>query len=132
MFEARLQTYWSDTDAAGIVYFPNFFRFVEHAEEELFRSAGKELLLLMQEQQVWLPRVEAFSKFSKPIRIGAAIRVRLQPQIQGEKTIRYNFEVIDDQTSDKLAAGYITAVCVDTSFKSRPLPDAIRHIVQNA
>jgi len=132
MFEARLQTYWSETDAAGIVYFPNFFRFVEHAEEELFRAAGKELLPLIKEQQVWLPRVEAFSKFSKPIRMGAAIRVRLQPQIQGQKTIRYNFEVVDDQTSEKLAAGYVTAVCVDASFKSTPIPDAIRQIVQNA
>jgi acyl-CoA thioester hydrolase len=132
MFEARLQTYWSETDAAGIVYFPNFFRFVEHAEEELFRAAGKELLPLIKEQQVWLPRVEAFSKFSKPIRMGAAIRVRLQPQIQGEKTIRYNFEVVDDQTSEKLASGYVTAVCVDAAFKSTPIPDAIRQIVQNA
>ena len=132
MFEARLQTYWSETDAAGIVYFPNFFRFVEHAEEELFRAAGKELLPLIKEQQVWLPRVEAFSKFSKPIRMGAAIRVRLQPQIQGQKTIRYNFEVVDDRTSEKLAAGYVTAVCVDASFKSTPIPDAIRQIVQNA
>jgi acyl-CoA thioester hydrolase len=132
MFEARLQTYWSETDAAGIVYFPNFFRFVEHAEEELFRAAGKELLPLIKEQQVWLPRVEAFSKFSKPIRMGAAIRVRLQPQIQGQKTIRYNFEVVDDQTSEKLASGYVTAVCVDASFKSTPIPDAIRQIVQNA
>jgi len=39
MFEVRLQTYWSDVDAAGIVYYPNFFKFVEHAEEELFRAS---------------------------------------------------------------------------------------------
>ena len=132
MFEARLQTYWSETDADGIVYFPNFFKFVEHAEEELFRAAGKELLPFIKEHQVWLPRVEAFSKFSKPIRMGAAIRVRLQPQIQGEKTIRFNYELVDDQTSEKLASGYVTAVCVDASLKSRPIPDAIRQILQNA
>jgi acyl-CoA thioesterase FadM len=40
MFEARFQTYWSDVDAAGIVYYPHFFRFVEQAEEELFRASG--------------------------------------------------------------------------------------------
>ena len=39
MFEARFQTYWADVDAAGIVYYPHFFRFVEHAEEELFGGA---------------------------------------------------------------------------------------------
>ena len=133
MFETRFQTYWADVDAAGIVYYPHFFRFVECAEEELFRAAGKERQPLVQENHIWMPRVEAFSKFSKPIRNGAAIRVRLDPQIQGEKTIRYNFEIVDDPGCEKLAAGYITVVCVDAvSFKSTPIPSVIRNIIQNA
>ena len=32
MFETRLQTYRADVDAARIVYYLNFFKFVEHAE----------------------------------------------------------------------------------------------------
>jgi acyl-CoA thioester hydrolase len=130
MFEVRLQTYWADVDAAGIVYFPHFFKFAEHAEEEMFRAAGAELQALLKAQGMWLPRVEAFSKFSKPIRLGSAIRVQLKPQMKGEKTIRYDFEIIDDVTAENLAAGYITVVCVDAAtFKSTPIPDAIRNIV---
>jgi 4-hydroxybenzoyl-CoA thioesterase len=132
MFEARLQTYWADVDAAGIVYYPHFFRFVEQAEEELFRAAGNERKPLIEQHHVWMPRVEAFSKFSKPIRHGAAIRVRLNPQIKGEKTIRYDFEIVDDQSSERLAAGYVTVVCVDARFKSIRIPDAIRKIIENA
>jgi acyl-CoA thioester hydrolase len=133
MFEVRFQTYWADVDAAGIVYFPHFFRFVEQAEEELFRASGNERQPLIQKYGVWMPRVEAFSKFSKPIRHGAAIRVRLHPQIQGKKTIRYNFEIVDDRTSESLAAGYVTVVCVDAAhFKSTPIPDAIRSVIENA
>jgi len=133
MFEVRLQTYWADVDAAGIVYYPHFFRFVEHAEEELFRAAGRERQPLIEESGIWMPRVEAFSKFSKPIRHGAAIRVRLNPEIKGQKTIRYNFEIVDDQSSEELAAGYVTVVCVDAKrFKATPIPDAIRTIIQNA
>ena len=132
MFEARFQTYWADTDAAGIVYFPHFFRFVEHAEEELFRVAGTELVRLLDTNQVLLPRVEAFSKFSKPIHRGDAIRVRLKPQLKGEKTIRYDFEIIDDKAVDKLAEGHMTVVCVDAkTFKSIRIPDVIRKIVQD-
>ena len=133
MFEVRLQTYWADADPAGIVYFPHFFRYVEHAEEELFRADGKELQSLLAKHNMWMPRVEAFSKFSKPIRCGAAIRVQLNPELKGEKTIRYNFEIVDDEASDRLAAGYVTVVCVDAAgFKSTPLPDEIRSIIQNA
>src|SRR5439155_15847139 len=129
MFEARFQTYWADADPAGIVYYPHFFRFIEQAEEELFRAAGKERHSLIEENHVWMPRVEAFSKFSKPIRHGAAIRVRLNPQVQGQKTIRYNFEIVDDENSETLAAGYVTVVCVDAAqFKSTPIPAAMRNI----
>jgi len=130
MFEVRLQTYWADVDAAGIVYFPHFFRFVEHAEEELFRAAGQDESAVMKANHIWMPRVEAFSKFSKPIERGSAIRVRLKPEIKGEKTIRYNFEIVADATAEKLAEGYVTVVAVDaTTFKSTRIPDAIRTIV---
>ena len=132
MFEVRLQTYWADVDAAGIVYYPHFFRFVEHAEEELFRAAGREVQSLLEEYKVWMPRVEAFSKFSKPIHLGSAIRVRLSPTLRGEKTIRYDFEIVDDKSNDSLAAGYVTVVCVDQRFKSTRIPDAIRKIIQDA
>ncbi len=130
MFQVRLQTYWADADAAGIVYFPHFFKFAEHAEEEMFRASGQELQPLLRASYVWLPRVEAFSKFSKPIRQGAAILVRLKPRIKGEKTIRYDFEIVPDATEEPLAEGYITVVCVDAvTFKSTRLPDAVRQIV---
>ena len=133
MFEARFQTYWADCDSVGIVYYPNFFRFVEHAEEELFRRGGMGLQQLMQKHAVWFPRVEAFSKFSKPIQLGAAIRVRLNPKIQGQKTIRYEFEIVADDSSEALAAGYVTVVCVHaTAFKSTPIPGPIRDIIENA
>ena len=130
MFQVRLQTYWADCDAAGIVYFPNFFKFAEHAEEEMFRASGEELQPLLRASHVWLPRVEAFSKFSKPIRLGTAIRVWLKPQLKGEKTIRYDFEIVADATEERLAEGYITVVCVDAAtFRSTRLPDAVRKIV---
>jgi acyl-CoA thioester hydrolase len=131
VFETTFQTYWSDVDAAGVVYFPHFFRFVVQAEEELFRAAGYGRRPLIEGLHVWMPRVEAFAKFSKPNGHGAAIRVRLKPKIQGEKAIRYDFEIFDDATDEALASGYITIVCVDANFKATPVPPAIRTIIQN-
>ena len=45
----------------------------------------------------------------------------------GEKTVRFNFEILDDASTDKLASGYMTVVCVDrVKFKTTPIPVAIR------
>jgi YbgC/YbaW family acyl-CoA thioester hydrolase len=133
MFERRFQTYWADADSAGIVFFPHFFRFFEQAEEELFRTAGSERQGLLEANHVWMPRVEVFTKFSKRVPNGHAIRVRLTPQIKGEKTIRYDFEILDDPSGDKAAEGYVTVVCVDAeNFKATRIPDAIRNVIENA
>ena len=130
MHEVRLQTYWADADVAGIVYFANFFRLVEQAEEEVYLRSGVHRQNLLDEFSVWMPRVEAHANFSAPIRHGRAIRVRLDPQFKGEKTVRFEFEILDDETSQSLATGYITVVCVDRAkFKATPIPDRIRRIL---
>jgi acyl-CoA thioester hydrolase len=132
MFELRLQTYWSDCDAAGIVFYANYFRFIEQAEEELFRSAGADRQALLKGNHVWMPRVETFSKFIRPIRLGTAIRLRLHPHLKGEKAVRYDFEFIHDGTGEQIAEGYVTVVCVDAKeFKARPIPEAIRAIIKS-
>jgi len=133
MFETRLQTYWDDADPAGFVYFAHFFRFVEYAESELFRSNGQERMALYDENNVWMPRVESFAKFSKPIRAEEAIFVRLRTRFQGEKTVRMEFEVLSAPDRAPLAEGYVTAVCIDRgTSKSRPLPPAMREIFARA
>ena len=34
----RLRVYYEDTDAAGIVYYANYFKFAERARTEMLRS----------------------------------------------------------------------------------------------
>ena len=133
MFEIKLQTYWSDADAAGIVFYANYFRLIEQAEEELFRSAGVNRTALLAENHVWMPRVEAYSKFLRPIRLGATVRVRLYPELKGEKAVRYDFQFLDESAEEKIAEGYVAVVCVDAAtFKARPIPDVIKKTIHRS
>ena len=127
MFETRIQTYWADSDAAGIAYHSHFFRFVECAEEDLFRAGGMERQQLLEENQVWLPRAESFARFVKPINVDDAILVRLKIEFKGGKTIKCGFEVLEEKSRDLLSEGYVTIVCVNReTFKATELPDPIR------
>ena len=127
MLEVRLQTYWADSDPAGIVYFAHFFRLVEQAEEELFLKTGTNRQKLLDEYQVWLPRVEAHVNYFHPIKTGAAVRIQFIPKLIREKTVRLDFTLLADENSERLAEGYVTIVCVDqTSFKATPVPTPIR------
>ena len=122
MFEVKVQTYWADADSVGIIFFPHFFRFVEQAEEELFRAAGADRHGLLEANSVWMPRVEAFSKFLKPIKCGAAIRIRLNPQLKGEKTIRYEYQILDDATGEPAAEGDFAEVRIPRLLHYEPAP----------
>jgi YbgC/YbaW family acyl-CoA thioester hydrolase len=131
MREVKLQTYWADSDPAGIVYFPHFFRFIEQAEEELYLQVGTKRQILLDRYSIWMPRVEAHVNFVSPIRNGHAIRVLMDPQFKGQKTVRFEFEIFDPETSTHLAAGYMTAVCVDrANFKATPIPEEVRSALE--
>jgi acyl-CoA thioester hydrolase len=133
MAEVRLQTYWADSDPAGIVYFANFFRLIDLAEEELYLQAATRRQKLIDAYSVWLPRVEAHVNFFNPIRNGRAVRVRINPEFKGEKTMRFEFEVFDDETGTRAAAGYMTVVCVDrATFKATAIPEEIRNALRGS
>jgi acyl-CoA thioesterase FadM len=79
---------------------------------------------------IWMPRVEAHVNFVSPIRNGRAIRVRLDAHFKGEKTVRFDFEAVDDATGTQIATGYVVVVCVDRgTFKATAIPEEIRRVL---
>ena len=44
---------WTDTDAAGIMWFGVFCRYFENAEEELFRALGRDRTALLREMNIF-------------------------------------------------------------------------------
>src|SRR5215831_18035597 len=59
---------WGDTDAAGIVFYPNYFRWFDHAALEFLRSLGWPLETLKAQLQVVVPIIEARCRFQQPLR----------------------------------------------------------------
>ncbi|MEZ0247747.1 MAG: thioesterase family protein [Thermoproteus sp.] len=121
-FEARFYLYWSQTDAAGIAHFSEFFTLVEHAEEEFYRSKG------VLEAHGRLPRVEAHAVFKSPLRRGDLARIVLRPLELKEKAVKYGFEIYNETTGLLSAEGYIVAVCVENEggrLKSAKCPQEL-------
>ncbi len=108
-FEAQYYVYWSETDAAGIVHFAEFFRLVERAEEDLYRRAG------VLHVHGSLPRIEAHIRYRAPLRRGDVARVVLTLDEARRRAVRYRFEIYNDSTGRLAAEGYIAAACVEFS-----------------
>ncbi len=58
MFEPHrfpVRVYWEDTDAAGIVYYANYLRFLERARSDLVRGAGINQSALLDSEGIVFP-----------------------------------------------------------------------------
>ncbi len=70
-----LRIYYEDTDAAGIVYYANWLRFLERGRTELLRLIGQEHSALRDERGVnWVVRRLAID-YLKPARLDETIEV---------------------------------------------------------
>jgi len=68
IFSWPIRVYYEDTDAQGLVYFANYFKFMERARTEWLRSLNVEQDKLLYEQKRHFVVIEANAKFLKPAR----------------------------------------------------------------
>lgn len=129
-FQIRKKVHWSDTDAAGVVWFPNFLGWFEDAEEELFTSLGRSRQSLLDTHRFGMPRVEVHTKFRAPARAGQVVRVGINTTVENPRRLHHAFEIRDDITAELLAEGFVRVGCVDIpSFTPRDLPDDVLRLV---
>ena len=117
---------WSDVDAAGIVCYGAFVRFVEVAETELFRAAGMPYGKVFDSFDCWLPRVHFSADFHAPAKLDEKLRVSAFVKALGNTSVTLGF-VIDNQTGVRIAEFEIVLVCIErTTFAKRALPPKLR------
>ena len=68
-FEWPVRVYYEDTDAQGVVYYANYFRFMERARTEWLRSLGVDMVALMRDERRIFVVAEVQVRFAAPARL---------------------------------------------------------------
>ena len=102
----RVQFY--ETDAAGIVHFSWYFRYMEEAEHALWREAG--LSIHPAGSDIGWPRIAASCDFHRALRFEDEFDVSIRVAGLKRTTIQYACLLTRDDT--KIATGAITIACV--------------------
>jgi YbgC/YbaW family acyl-CoA thioester hydrolase len=103
----RRRVRFYEVDGARIVHFSWFFRYMEEAEYELWRSAG---LSNAPRADIAFPRVAASFDFRRPLRFEDEFDVRIRIAEIRSKTIRYSCELM--HAGEIAATGSMTVACV--------------------
>jgi acyl-CoA thioester hydrolase len=107
-YRLRRRVQFHETDAAGIVHFSCFFRYMEEAEHALWRDAG--LSIHPPESEIGWPRIAASCDFHAVLRFEDEFDVWIRVTELTKKTMRYTFELARGAT--KIATGTISIACV--------------------
>jgi len=133
LFTAKYRVYWSETDAALIMHFSNFFRICERAEEDFLESIG---LLSYRDratgQRILLPRVHAECDFFAPLRPGDHYRVELSELNFGNKSIEYVWKIYNEDLNRESSRCRIVAAFYDEKVrKAVPIPENFKKIIMS-
>jgi YbgC/YbaW family acyl-CoA thioester hydrolase len=133
VFTVDIPVRWVDTDALRVVHYSNYFRYVEAAEEELYRSLGFTFKELNEKHKIAILRAEAFCSFKAPARFGDIVTVMLRVEDRTEKTMKYSFEIHRKSDGESLCTGYLKIIGLDlVDWKATALPPDIMDRVEKA
>ncbi len=112
LFTTRRRVEFCETDLAGIVHFANFYRYMEQAEHEWFRSLGLKIHGTLPDGTVFgWPRVAASCSFRSPARYDEEIEVRVTVLRLTPRSLTTSYEFLLGETV--LATGEMkTAYCL--------------------
>lgn len=122
-----------ETDAAGLMHFSNFYRWMEVCEHEWFRTLGLAIMSTGADgfQRGW-PRRDSSCAHVRPLRCGDVVRIRATIDEVGDSSLAYSFVFEKDRAGrwTEVATGRMTTIHVRKDatgrMESEPMPASVR------
>jgi 4-hydroxybenzoyl-CoA thioesterase len=122
----KFRVRWGDTDAAGVVFYPNFYKWMDDATHEFLAAIGSPSSTLFVKQQISVPLLEANCQFKSPLFFEDHVTVRSSVVEMHQKVFKISHMFLKDEKM--VAEGY--EIRAWTSFKEKPkahpIPNHIR------
>jgi acyl-CoA thioester hydrolase len=131
-FTMKRRVQFSEIDRAGVLYFGNYYRFMEEAEHAFWRSMGVSVVTEIDGREISWPRVRTSCEYYAPARFEDELELALRVTKVGSRSV--GFEVEFTCEGRRIALGRMTVVfCTIGAGKFRPvsIPESLRGILEN-
>ncbi len=113
-FEWPIRVYYEDTDAQGVVYYANYFRFMERARTEWLRALGVDQTAMMQDERRIFVVTETSARFLIPAKLSDELVVTAELS----QLNRASFEIVqniyrNNSDGELLIRGAVKAAILD-------------------
>ena len=129
-YKLPIRVYIEDTDAGGIVYYVNYFKYFERARTELIRSMGVDKTAVMEDGSVFVV-TSASIDYLLPARLDDEIVARATVIDAGGASIVFEQDVV--RGSEILARGKVAAALTDgQTGRPKRMPMVLRTALKQA
>ena len=95
---------YRDTDQMGVVYYANYYVYMEIGRVELMRSKGSSYREL-EEKGVYIPVVHCHCDYKKPARYDDLLRIRSSISMLTRVRLQFQYEIYQHERDELLATG---------------------------
>ncbi|HCP48200.1 MAG TPA: hypothetical protein DIU15_19330 [Deltaproteobacteria bacterium] len=119
---------FGEIDHAGVMYYPKFFDRMHRAFEDFWAEAlGRDYHQILDVEGIGFPLVDIHSSFKKPYRFGDTIRVTINVERMGSRSIAFRYRLgAPEEDGARAEATLIVSVIDMKTFTPRALPDDYR------
>ena len=129
----EIQASWGDCDAAGIIFYPNYFRWFDECTQALLRSVGMDQRSLRDEFGiVGTAAVDASARFTAPVRDGDVLRATSFVERWGTSSFTV-YHRLDREAEVMAVEGREVRIWAkrggDGGLRTEPIPAAFRDLL---
>jgi acyl-CoA thioester hydrolase len=124
--QTQVRARYAETDQMGVVYYANYFVWMEVARVEYCRALGFEYSDMEKDSGALLAVLEATCKYRSPARFDEPVKINCRCVESKSRTIRFTYEMTREQDGTLLATGETLHAVVNRSGKTIRLPQEYR------
>jgi acyl-CoA thioester hydrolase len=124
--ETTVRVRYAETDQMGVVYYGNYFIWFEIGRVELCRQLGFEYKRMETEDDSFIVVADAHCRYKRPARFDDLLVIRTKVSESQRRTVRFDYEIIDQASGELLATGDTIHVICDRLGRPKSLPEKYR------
>ena len=129
----ELRVRWEDCDPGGLIFYGNYFRYFEAAEEELLRSTGTSEYAIKEKYNIALGKTDVGAQFFAPALYDDLVEVHAWIPEYDDKRYLMLFEVYKKGSDTLLCKGRAKVICMQKGgerLRAREHPPEVVEILE--
>jgi acyl-CoA thioester hydrolase len=123
MHETKCRVRYAETDQMGVVYYANYYVWMEIGRVELVRALGIDYHEVERTEGLLLSVVESQCRYVAPARYDQEIVIGTEIASSNARIVEFRYEISDAGTRQLLARGATKHMWLNREFKPAKLPE---------